>query len=68
MTKAKARLRAKAKAAQKSKKRKAGADDAGRAIRSEGHFDPGASSKRSFGLDANTKNFAGARRGGARSR
>lgn len=67
MTKAKARLRAKAKAAQKGKKREAGTDNVSSEIRT-GHYDPGASLKKSFGLDANTKSLGAARRGAARSR
>ena len=67
MTKAKARQRAKAKAAQKARKREANADRPGQAIR-PGQFDPGASSIKSPGVNANTKNFAGAKRGAARSR
>ncbi len=67
MTKDKARRRAKAKAAQKARKREANADRPGQTIR-PGQFDPGASSIKSLGVNANVKNFAGAKRGAARSR
>jgi len=67
MTKAKARQRAKAKASQKVRKREAAADRPGPKIR-PGQFDPGASSIKGPRVHANTKNFAGARRGAARSR
>jgi hypothetical protein len=67
MTKAKARQRAKAKAGQKAVKRDANAERPGQQIPS-GKFDPGASSIKSPGMNANTKNFAGARRGAARSK
>jgi hypothetical protein len=67
MTKAKARQRAKAKAAQKTKKREATADLPGQKIM-PGHFDPGASSIKGPRVNANSKNFAMARRGSARSR
>ena len=67
MTKARARKRAKAKAAQKAKKRVANAGQPGPTVRA-GQFDPGATSIKSPGRNANTKNFAVARRGAARSR
>ena len=67
MTKAKARRRAKAKAAQKARKRVANADRPGPKIR-PGRFDPGASSIKSPGRNANTKNLAVAKRGATRSR
>jgi hypothetical protein len=67
MTKAKARQRAKAKAGQKAEKRDAGADQPGQKIR-PGQFDPGSGSIASPKASAHAKNFAGARRGGARSR
>jgi hypothetical protein len=65
MTKARARQRAKAKASQKVKKREASADQPDQKIR-PGQFDPGSGSIK--GPNANTKHFAGARRGAARSR
>jgi hypothetical protein len=67
MTKARARKRAKAKAAQKVRKREANADLAGQKTR-PGQFDPGTGSIKGPRTNANTKNFAGARRGTARSR
>jgi len=67
MTKARARKRAKAKAAQKARKREANADQPGRKIR-PGQFDPGPGSIKSPRVNANIKNFAGARRGAQRSR
>jgi hypothetical protein len=67
MTKAKARQRAKAKAGQKARKREAAADHPGQKIR-PGQFDPGAGSQKSPRMNANTKNFGGAKRGAARSR
>ncbi len=67
MTKAKARQRAKAKAAQKIRKRDANADRPDQQIR-PGQFDPGPGSIKSPRMNANTKNFARARRGAARSR
>ncbi len=67
MTKAKARQRAKAKAAQKAGHREANADRPGQKIR-PGQFDPEASSIKGPVANASTKNFAGARRGAARSR
>ena len=67
MTKAKARQRAKAKAAQKVKKREAQADRPGQSIR-PGQFDPGAQSIKGPVENANARNFAGTRRGAARSR
>ncbi len=65
MTKAKARQRAKAKAAQKVRKREATANQPGQKIK-PGQFDPGPGSIK--GPRANTRNFAVARRGAARSR
>ena len=67
MTKARARQRAKAKAGQKAKKREANAGQPGQKIR-PGQFDPGPGSIKSPHVNANIKNFAGARRGAARSR
>ncbi len=67
MTKAKARQRAKAKAAQKIRKRDANADRPDQQIR-PGRFDPGAGSIKSPRMNVNTKNFAMARRGAARSK
>jgi hypothetical protein len=67
MTKAKARQRAKAKAGQKARKRETNADRPGQKIQS-GHFDPGASSIKGPRVNANTRNFAVAKRGAARSR
>ncbi len=67
MTKAKARQRAKAKAAQKARKREANADRPGPKIQ-PGQFDPGASSIKGPRVNANVKNFAGTKRGAARSR
>jgi hypothetical protein len=67
MTKAKARQRAKAKVAQKARKREANADRPGQKIR-PGQFDPGASSIKGPCVNANAMNFAGARRGAARSK
>ncbi|MDH3472048.1 MAG: hypothetical protein OEM59_00025 [Rhodospirillales bacterium] len=67
MTKAKARQRAKAKAGQKAKKREANADRPGQEIR-PGQFDPAASSIKGPRVNADAKNFAGAKRGAARSR
>ncbi len=66
MTKAKARQRAKAKAAQKIKKRLANADQAG-PKNQPGHFDPGANSIKGPAVNASPVNFAGAKRGSARS-
>ena len=65
MTKARARQRAKAKASKKVKKREA---DTGRPEQKikPGQFDPGPGTIK--GPNANTKHFAGARRGAARSR
>ncbi len=65
MTKARARQRAKAKAARKPGKREAGAGQSGPKIK-PGQFDPGPGSIKS--PLANTRNFAVARRGAARSR
>jgi hypothetical protein len=67
MTKAKARQRAKSKAAQKARKREANADQPGQKIR-PGQFDPGPGSIKGPRMNANAKNFGGARRGAARSR
>jgi len=67
MTKAKARQRAQANAARKTKKRKVTADQHDDKIR-PGQFDPGAGSIKSPAVNAGNKNFAGARRGAARSR
>ena len=67
MTKAKARQRAKAKAAQKARKREANADRPGHMV-PPGQFDPGAGSIKGPRVNANTRNFAGARRGASRSR
>ncbi len=67
MTKAKARTRAKAKAAQKIKKRKANADQPGPRVRL-GQFDPGPGLIKGPARNPNVKNFAGAKRGAARSR
>ena len=67
MTKAKARQRAKAKATQKARKPQAKADPPGHENR-PGQFDPAVNSNKGFGVNANTKSFAGARRGASRSR
>lgn len=67
MTKAKARQRAKAKAGQKAKKRETRTEQPGEKIR-PGQFDSGPGSIKSPGMNAKSKNFAGARRGAARSR
>ncbi len=67
MTKARARQRAKAKAGQKARKREANADRPGQKIQ-PGQFDPGASSIKGPRVNANAKNFSGAKRGAARSR
>ena len=67
MTKAKARLRAKAKAAKKAKKREANADQPGQKF-PPGRFDPGAGSIKGPSTKTHVKNFAGAKRGAARSR
>lgn len=66
MTKAKARLRAKANAAKKVKKREAAASQPGPKIRS-GQFDPGTQSINGPVVNANARNFGGAKRGAARS-
>ena len=68
MTKAKARQRAKAKAAQKIRKRDANADRPPDQQIRRGRFDPGAGSIKSPRMNVNTKNFAMARRGAARSK
>lgn len=67
MTKARARERAKARAAQKTKKRDDSAQPTGPKIR-PGQFDPGSGSISGPKAGAETRRFAGARRGGARSR
>ena len=67
MTKAKARKRAKARATQKARKREANADRSGQKTR-PGEFDRGTGSIKSPSVNANSKNFAGARRGVSRSR
>lgn len=67
MTKARARQRAKAKAAQKIKKRPAVAGPPGPEIR-PGQFDPQSSAIKGPVENANTRNFAGAKTGAARSR
>lgn len=67
VTKAKARARAKAKAGQKVKKRAANAARTGQTI-PPGKFDPGSGTIKGKGLGAAAKNFAGARRGAARSK
>jgi hypothetical protein len=67
MTKAKARQRAKAKAAEKIKKREANPDRGGNTIK-PGQFDPGSGSIKSARVNADTRNFGGAKRGAARSR
>jgi len=67
MTKAKARQRAKTKAGQKARKPLAGADRPGQQAR-PGQFDPGSRSIKGPGVNANAKNFGGARRGAARSK
>ena len=66
MTKARARERAKAKAGQKARKREANADRPDQNNR-PGQFDPASSSIKRPGVKANTRNFAGAKRGAARS-
>lgn len=67
MTKAKARERAKAKAGRKARKPEADAERPGQKIR-PGQFDPGASSIKGPNVNVGAKNFAGAKRGAARSR
>ena len=67
MTKAKARQRAKAKAGQRAEKRQANASRPGEKTRS-GQFDPGPNSIKSPTARNNTKTFAEARKGAARSR
>jgi hypothetical protein len=67
MTKAKARQRAKAKAAQKAKKRAANTEHPGQETR-PGQFDRGAGSIKGPRVNPDTKTFAGAKRGAARSR
>ena len=67
VTKAKARQRAKAKAGQKAKKRADNADQPVQKIR-PGKFDPGSGSIKGPGLGPSARNFAGARRGAARSK
>jgi hypothetical protein len=67
MTKARARERAKAKAGQKAKKREADAERPGQQMH-PGRFDPGTGSIKGPRVNANAKNFGGARRGSARSK
>jgi len=67
MTKAKARQRAKAKAAEKTGKQESNAGRHDQKVR-PGQFDPGTGSIKSPSVNAGGKNFAGARRGAARSR
>ena len=67
MTKAKARQRAKARAGQKAKKRQVNAGQPEQKIR-PGQFDPGPGSIKSPRGGTDTRNFAVARRGAARSR
>ncbi len=67
MTKAKARLRAKARAARKAVKREAGAGQPGQKIK-PGQFDPGPGSIKGPRMNPNTRGFAAAKRGSARSR
>ncbi len=67
MTKAKARQRAKAKAAQKVKKRQDNTDQSAQKIR-PGQFDAGAGSIKGPSANPGANNFAGAKRGAARSR
>ncbi len=67
MTKAKARERAKANAAKKVRKRQATADRPDQQF-PPGKFDPGTSSIKGPRVNANAKNFGGARRGAARSK
>ena len=67
MTKAKARQRAKARAARKVGKREANAGRPDQKIH-PGQFDPGTSSIKGPRVNANAKNFGGARRGAARSK
>ncbi len=69
MTKAKARERAKARAKQKAKKRDPNADgQSGQKAIPPGKFDPGTGSIKGPRVNANVKNFGGARRGAARSK
>jgi len=67
MTKARARKRAKTKAAQKARKREANASKPKQKTQSE-QFGPRTGSIKSPRKNADIKNFAGARRGAARSR
>jgi len=67
MSKAKARQRAKAKAGKKARIPTANPDQPGQKSQS-GKFDPGASSIKGPGGNANAGNFGGANRGAARSR
>ena len=67
MTKARARQRAKAKALDKAKRRIAGTDQSEQRIR-PAKFDPGTLPTKGRGMNANTNNLAGPRRGGARSK
>ena len=69
MTKAKARERAKARANQKAKKRDPdAAGQRGQKAIPPGKFDPGSGSIKGPSVNANVKNFGGARRGAARSK
>ena len=69
MTKAKARERAKARAKQKVKKRDThAAGEPGQKAIPPGKFDPGTGSIKGPTVNANVKNFGGARRGAARSK
>ena len=67
MTKARARERAKARAARKSKKKDDSSQPAGPKLR-PGQFDPGSGSITGPKAGAESRRFAGARRGSARSR
>lgn len=66
MTKARARERAKANAKKNAKKRLANAEQPGNNIR-PGQFDPGTHTIKSPRSNVNANNFAGAKRGSARS-
>ncbi len=69
MTKAKARERAKARAKQKVKKRDPdAAGERGQKAIPPGKFDPGTGSIKGPSVNANVKDFGGARRGAARSK
>ena len=67
MTKAKARRRAKAKAKTKARKHEASADRSGQETR-PGQFDPAADVAKNPRTNLTARNFAGAKRGAARSR